>query len=133
MRGRVKHFLLLAVALLFTASGQAADRRAERSGQTARSLDQLLPEIRRRMPGSFYDADGPYAAGLQKRYRIKWMSPDGRIVWLEVDAASGRIIGIMARNPLHDDPARGGPYAPGSPYGPVPTPSPGGPGRNGGW
>lgn len=133
MRGRVEHFLLLAVALLLFDSGQAAGRNTERPRQTVRSLDQLLPEIRRHMPGSFYDADGPYnGVGHEMRYRVKWMSPDGQIVWLEVDADSGRIIGIMARNPLHDDPARGGPYAPGKPYGPVPVPSPGGPGRSGG-
>jgi hypothetical protein len=76
-------FLLLALALPAFAAG---------SGGT--SLDRILPEIRRNTPGTFYDAQGPFfGPDGQARYRIKWMTPDGRIVWFDADARSGRVLG----------------------------------------
>ena len=27
------------------------------------------------------------------RYRLKWMTPDGRIVWFDADARTGRVLG----------------------------------------
>ena len=90
MRARVISGLLLLFALASPAF--AAGRQAE--GRP--SLDRLLPEIRRHTPGNFYDAEGPFTdQGGQARYRIKWMTPEGRIVWFEVDARSGRIMGMV--------------------------------------
>jgi hypothetical protein len=88
MRARVisGFFLLIALASpAFAADWQGAGRP---------SLDRVLPEIRRHTPGAFYDAEGPFigADGLA-RYRIKWMMPDGRIVWFDADARTGRVLG----------------------------------------
>ncbi|MGC9954156.1 MAG: hypothetical protein ABSD21_07745 [Rhizomicrobium sp.] len=90
MRARVVSSLLLLLALAspaFAAGWQAEGRP---------SLDRLLPEIRRHTPGTFYDAEGPFsdADGLA-RYRIKWMTPEGRIIWFEVDARNGQILGMV--------------------------------------
>ena len=64
------------------------------AGSGAVPLDRLLPEIRRSTPGTFYDAQGPFMGpDGQMRYRIKWMTPDGRIIWFDADARSGRILG----------------------------------------
>ncbi len=83
MRSRVLPGLFLLLAL----SGVALAAGAE-------SLDRILPEIRRHTPGTFYDAQGPFMGpDGQMRYRIKWMTPDGRIVWFDADARSGRILG----------------------------------------
>ena len=84
MRARVVLGLMYLLALASPAP--AEDRRPT-------PLDRLLPEIRRTTPGTFYDAEGPYP-GLdgQMRYHLKWMTPDGRIVWFEVDARSGRVL-----------------------------------------
>ena len=79
--------------------------------QNIQTLDRILPEIRRSVPGSFGgEADGPVAGpDGQARYRIKWVTPDGRILWIEADARTGRILnqtsGGTERQP---DPPRGG-------------------------
>ncbi len=57
-------------------------------------LDRLLPEVRRSHPGTFYDAEGPFAGpDGEMHYRLKWMTPDGRIVWYDADARTGRVMG----------------------------------------
>ncbi len=58
----------------------------------AQSLDQILPQIREHHPGTFYDADGPFiGADGRQHYRIKWMTPEGRVVWFDADARTGRV------------------------------------------
>jgi hypothetical protein len=67
------------------------------------SLDRILPGIRQRHPGKFYDAQGPWRGpDGQYRYRLKWMTPDGRIVWFDADARTGRVLGPDA--PPRPDP-----------------------------
>src|SRR5271154_2470037 len=62
--------------------------------QPVQPLDRLLPELRRTHPGHFYDADGPHPdAGGSQHYHLKWMTPDGRIVWYDMDARTGRVLG----------------------------------------
>ncbi len=89
MRARVISSLLLLTlaSLAFAANGQVGSKP---------SLDRVLPEIRRHTPGTLYDAEGPFVGsdGLA-RYRLKWMTPEGRIIWFEVDAQSGRILGMV--------------------------------------
>ena len=88
MRARVISCLFLLLALASPAF--AADRQAE--GRLP--FDRLLPEIRRHTPGTFYDAEGPFIGrDGQARYRIKWMMPDGRVVWFDADARTGRVLG----------------------------------------
>ena len=58
-------------------------------------LDRLLPDIRRSHPGTFYDAEGPVEGpDGDYRYRLKWMTPEGRIIWLDTDARTGRVLGV---------------------------------------
>jgi hypothetical protein len=84
MRARVLGLLYL---LALASPALAEDRRAM-------PLDRLLPEIRRTTPGAFYDAEGPVPGpDGNLRYRLKWMTPEGRIVWFDVDARSGRVLG----------------------------------------
>ena len=86
MRARLVSLVLCVVALASPAL--AADRRG------APSLDRVLPQIRQSVPGRFYDAEGPFLSPEgQATYRIKWMTPDGRIIWFAVDARSGQILG----------------------------------------
>ena len=62
-------------------------------------LDRLLPEIRRSHPGKFYDAEGPSrGADGQLHYHLKWLTPDGRLVWFDADARTGRVLGVMERH-----------------------------------
>jgi hypothetical protein len=92
MRARLTYVFIALVALAFPALAQ--DRRG------ATSLDRVLPEIRRNVPGTFYDADGPYLTpDGRATYRVKWMTPDGRIIWFTVDARSGQIMGGVPVQP----------------------------------
>ena len=66
---------------------------APAAGQPVQPLDRLLPEVRRTHPGQFYDADGPHpGAGGSQHYHLKWMTPEGRIVWYDMDARTGRVL-----------------------------------------
>jgi hypothetical protein len=89
MRTRVFLAFLALVTSAFPALAQS------RHGGPGPSLDRVLPEIRRTMPGTFYDAEGPFVGpDGSASYRIKWMTPDGRIVWFYADARTGRILGV---------------------------------------
>lgn len=58
------------------------------------SLDRILPHVREHRPGKFYDAEGPWRGPDGRyRYRLKWMTPNGRIVWFDADARTGRVLG----------------------------------------
>jgi len=88
--------LALLVGLMGVASPSLAQGRwaHDRYYSNVQPLQQILPGIRRGYPGRFYDAEGPFpdgAGGLH--YRIKWMTPEGRIIWLDTDARTGRVIG----------------------------------------
>jgi hypothetical protein len=96
MRSRVFLGFLALLTLLGMASPSLAQGRFAHAPYYSgvQPLQQILPGIRNGYPGRFYDAEGPYpdgAGGLH--YRIKWMTPEGRIVWLDTDARTGRVIG----------------------------------------
>jgi len=98
-------------------------REGVQSGQV-RSLDQILNGIRRQRPGNLADVQGPIPSPAgEPRYRLKWVTPDGRVLWLDTDARTGRVLGVEG-----DD--RGPGPRPGLPppgYGvpPAPPPPPG--------
>lgn len=86
--------------VLFVAAPGAAqaqfddDWRYYRSDGSAQPLDRILPEIRRNHPGRFYDAEGPFmGSDGQMHYRVKWMTPEGRVVWFDANARTGRVLG----------------------------------------
>src|SRR5262252_10982642 len=71
-----------------------------------RSLDEILNGIRRERPGNLADVQGPNAGPAgEPHYRLKWLTPDGRVLWLDTDARTGRVMGVEG-----DD--RGPPTAP---------------------
>ena len=44
-------------------------------------------------PGDFYDAEGPtYGPSGDPHYHLKWMTPDGRVIWYDTDARNGRVL-----------------------------------------
>jgi hypothetical protein len=54
------------------------------------TLDSILPEIRAAHPGRLSDAE-PWTDGEgNTHYRIKWMTPEGRILFFDADARTGR-------------------------------------------
>ena len=78
-------------------------------------LDRLLPGIRRDHPGDFYDAEGPtYGPQGDPHYHLKWMTPDGRVIWYDTDARNGRVLrSSPGRDSFDSEHFRGGP--PGGP------------------
>jgi hypothetical protein len=63
------------------------------SAETAPALDAVLPVVHQQIPGMMLDAREPSPASPKSasRYQIKWLTADGRVVWLTVDARTGRI------------------------------------------
>ena len=67
-------------------------------------LDRLLPGIRRAHPGEFYDAEGPtYGPSGDAHYHLKWMTPEGRVIWLDADARNGRVLRSSPGRDSFDD------------------------------
>jgi len=87
--------LLAAVAAAVTAAPATAERprdqdRAFQATREGRSMP--LPMIERRVLPGMGDADylGPEFDG--RTYRLKFMR-GGRVIWIDVDAATGRVVG----------------------------------------
>jgi len=87
--------LLLGAALSSpTAAQPYRARQGVQSGEV-RSLDEILNGIRRERPGSLADVQGPNAGAFgEPHYRLKWLTPDGRVLWLDTDARTGRVLGV---------------------------------------
>ena len=87
-------FALLAMALNGPAAAQPyGGGPAYRYERGVQPLDRLLPGIRREHPGDFYDAEGPtYGPTGDPHYHLKWMTPDGRVIWFDADARNGRVL-----------------------------------------
>jgi len=98
MRARILSSIFLGLFALLTVTVPATaqpygppDRYGARDG--VQPLDRLLPGIRRAHPGDFYDAEGPtYGPSGDPHYHLKWLTPDGRIVWFDADARNGRVL-----------------------------------------
>jgi hypothetical protein len=111
--------LLVAMACALPSQSQAQEPYPRGDyGQQVMPLDRILPNVRSGRPGRFYDAEGPFPDGYGGyHYRIKWLTPDGRVIWLDTDARSGRVLG-QARGDWRE---QGPPPA----YGPGPRMGPG--------
>jgi len=95
MRRHVFSVILAGVLLAaFGGPGWAQPYGPPRDGRGGvQPLDRLLPGIRREHPGDFYDAEGPtYGPSGDPHYHLKWMTPDGRVIWYDTDARSGRVL-----------------------------------------
>lgn len=53
------------------------------------TLDSILPEIRAAHPGRLSDAEPWTDSEGRTHYKIKWMTPEGRILYFNADADSG--------------------------------------------
>jgi hypothetical protein len=104
-------FLMILVLLGALAAGPATAQPQREAGVLP--LDRILPGIRRDHPGQFFDADGPTPGpGGSMHYHLKWMTPDGRIEWLDTDARTGRVLGASPGRDSFDGPGPGAYFAP---------------------
>jgi hypothetical protein len=119
--------LLGAAASPVPASGQPFRARQGVQNGQVRSLDEIMRGIRRERPGNLADVQGPNVGPTgDARYRLKWITPDGRVLWLDTDARTGRVLGVEGDDrgpPIPLPPGafgqRRGNFVPG---GPVPPP-----------
>jgi hypothetical protein len=99
----------------------AAPVMAQPARDGVQPLDRLLPGIRRAHPGNFYDAEGPtYGPEGDPHYHLKWMTPDGRVIWYDTDARNGRVLRSSPGRDNFDGPPPPGyarPYGGGAPGG----------------
>ena len=102
-------FLILTAGFVEPAAAQYA-RGHVRAGAVL-PLDEILGIIRHSRAGSFYDADGPFSGpDGRPHYRIKWMTPSGRVIWLDTDARTGRVLGVEGAETRRPSWEQGGPY-----------------------
>lgn len=57
-------------------------------------LEQVLDGIRDRYPGHQLSVSGPRQAGGGYVYEIKWLTDDGAVLYIVVDAESGAILSV---------------------------------------
>ena len=90
MRYRVLATAALISATVLLAGPSVAQPYRARQGVQAgemRSLDEILNGIRRQRPGNLADVEGPNPSpGGEPQYRLKWVTPDGRVLWLGPEA-----------------------------------------------
>jgi hypothetical protein len=122
---RMRSFLALVFAALAMVCAPASAQQIRHPhgfyGEGVQPLDRILPQIRSGHPGRFYDAEGPFADPYGGwHYRVKWLTPQGRVVWYDADARSGRVVGLPGNvRPYMFGPAPPG-YAVPRAYGPPP-------------
>ena len=88
--------LLSGAAVLEPATAQPNRAREGVQSGEVRSLDQILSGIRRERPGSLADVEGPFGGpDGEPHYRLKWLTPDGRVLMLDTDARTGRVLGVQ--------------------------------------
>jgi hypothetical protein len=117
----------LGAALSWPASAQPYRARQGVQSGEVRSLNEILNGIRRERPGNLADVQGPNAGPRgEPHYRLKWLTPDGRVLWLDTDARTGRVLGVEGDDRGPPGPPRGrfgqrqGDFVPGGPGGPPP-------------
>jgi hypothetical protein len=92
---------LLLFSLGNTAEGQPLSESRNAPHNGVQPLDRLLPGIRLSHPGQLVDAHGPtISSSGDLAFHLKWITPDGNIIWLSVDAQTGQVLRI---SPGRDD------------------------------
>jgi hypothetical protein len=97
----LKQFILSLAALGVAAAAAPADAKKRPRDQDmafeATQQGRIMPlrVIERRIVPQMRGADylGPELDAASSRYRLKFMRRDGRVIWIDVDGKSGRVVG----------------------------------------
>ena len=63
---------------------------AKPDAESGPTLDHMLPQIRSQHAGQLSDAEAWVDGNGHKHYRVKWITPDGRVVVIDANAATDR-------------------------------------------
>jgi uncharacterized membrane protein YkoI len=93
---RIAMVLLVAMTLsVGAAADHDAARDAVRDGR-AQPLGAIVSQVQRRQPGRLLDADLNERGG-RLVYRLRWMTPNGNVLNMIVDARSGRVLSVKGK------------------------------------
>ena len=94
---RIVMVLLVAMTLsgAAAAGNHDAARDAVRSGRSL-PLGAIVNQVKRRQPGRLLDADLNDRGG-QLVYWLRWMTPNGNVLNMVVDARSGRVLSVKGK------------------------------------
>jgi uncharacterized membrane protein YkoI len=93
---RIVMVLLVAMTLSGAAAADHdAARDAVRDGR-AQPLGAIVSQVQRRQPGRLLDADLNERGG-RLVYRLRWMTPNGNVLNMIVDARSGRVLSVKGK------------------------------------
>jgi hypothetical protein len=56
-------------------------------------LEVVLANVARQFPGHHIGVDGPFRRDGRWIFRIKWLTPDGRVLIVFADAQTGQVLG----------------------------------------
>ena len=79
------------------AQGYGRDHDRARDGVRAGQLlplEVVLANVAARFPGHHLAVDGPFNRDGRWIYRIKWLTPDGRVLIVFADAETGQILDV---------------------------------------
>ena len=74
-------------------SGQDRSTNAVRQGQI-QPLGTILASIQRQFAGRQLDVDLRQGGGAPWTYNVKWLTPEGEVLYIVVDAASAQILNV---------------------------------------
>ena len=94
---RIVMVLLVAMTLgaAAAAGNHDAARDAVRAGRSL-PLGAIVNQVERRQPGRLLDADLNDRGG-RLVYRLRWMTPNGNVLNMVVDARSGRVLSVKGK------------------------------------
>lgn len=94
---RIVMVLLLVTTVCGTAAAGDQDdaRDAVRSGRSL-PLGAIVNQVKRSQPGRLLDADLSDRGG-RLVYRLRWMTPNGNVLNMTVDARSGRVLSVKGK------------------------------------
>lgn len=79
------------------AQGWGRDHDRARDGVRAGQLlplEVVLSNVAARFPGHHLAVDGPFRRDGRWIYRIKWLTPDGRVLIVFADAETGQVLDV---------------------------------------
>jgi hypothetical protein len=89
---------IVAAGLIATPALADRPRDQDRAFEATRHGRSMpLPQIERRVMPFMGDADYLGPEFLGDTYRLKFLTSKGKVIWVDVDAATGRIVGRSGR------------------------------------